>query len=86
VATLSDEQVEAAAQSSYAYWLASLRGDHHKLPTAEERLKMAKREARRHLVKVSYEEACTDIVESLKYREVRRVLLLLCCCPPDKWL
>lgn len=67
VDTLTDEQMEQAAQSSYAYWIATL-GDQQ--PTAEERRKMAKRECRRHLMKRTLKAASQDILETLKYRKV----------------
>ena len=67
LATLSSEQVEQAALSSYAYFLASISD---KPPTEQERIKMAKRECRRHIVKSPLEKAPLDILETLKYRKV----------------
>ena len=61
--------MEQAAQSSYAYWLATLSD---KPPTAYERRKMALRECRRHILKRTLEEATGDILETMKYRKVRK--------------
>ena len=68
-ALLNEEQVEAAAQASYAYWLATLS---KRPPTKEEQIKMAKRECRRHVVKRAFERASKDILETLQYRQVSR--------------
>lgn len=67
-ATLNDDQIEHTAQASYAYWLATRISGNP--PTAEERIKMAKRECRRHVVKNTFEQACEDILETIKYRKV----------------
>jgi hypothetical protein len=67
VATLNEEEVEYAAQGSYAYWLATIST---KPPTDEERLRMATREARRHLFKVPYEKACVQIKDTVHFRKV----------------
>jgi hypothetical protein len=67
VGTLNEEEVEYAAQGSYAYWLATISG---KPPTDEERMRMATREARRHLFKVPYEKACVQIKDTVHFRKV----------------
>ena len=72
LATLNEEQMEQAAQSSYAYWLATLSD---KPPTAEERKKMALRECRRHIIKLTLEDAKPAILETLKYRKVRMAVM-----------
>jgi hypothetical protein len=67
LATLSEEDFEIAAQSSYAYWLASLSDQP---PTQEQRLRMATREARRFLFGNAYEKAIDEFHQSIKYRKV----------------
>jgi hypothetical protein len=67
LATLSEEDFEIAAQSSYAYWLASLSDQP---PTQEQRLRMATREARRFLFGNAYEKAINEFHGSIKYRKV----------------
>jgi hypothetical protein len=67
LATLSEEEIEIAAQSSYAYWLASLSDQP---PTPEQRQRMATREARRFLFGNEYEKAINEFHESIKYRKV----------------
>ena len=68
--TLTEEQIEQAAQSSYAYWVAT-QSRHQQPPTDKERRKMAQRECRRHLVKRPLDDAVQDIAETLAYRKVR---------------
>uniref|UniRef100_A0A7S3PC38 CRAL-TRIO domain-containing protein n=1 Tax=Amphora coffeiformis TaxID=265554 RepID=A0A7S3PC38_9STRA len=80
LATLNEDQMEQAAQSSYAYWLATLSD---KPPTADERRKMALRECRRHIMKRTLEEATGEILESMKYRKDRRVDLMRACFEDD---
>ena len=70
--TLNEEEVEYAAQGSYAYWLATISG---KPPTDEERMRMATREARRHLFKVPYEKACVQIKDTVHFRKVNVKML-----------
>lgn len=69
--TLSPEDVEMAAQGSYAYWVAK----HSSAPpTEEQKVKMAMREARRHIYGVKYPDAVKNIKETCKYRRVSSVL------------
>lgn len=65
--TLSPEDIEMAAQGSYAYWVAK---HSSKPPTEEEKVKMAMREARRHIYGVKYPDAVKNIKETCKYRRV----------------
>jgi hypothetical protein len=67
LATISEEDLEIAAQSSYAYWLASLSDQP---PTPEQRLRMATREVRRFLYGNSYEKAIGEFHGSIEYRKV----------------
>ncbi|GKY93174.1 hypothetical protein MPSEU_000285400 [Mayamaea pseudoterrestris] len=71
---LSEEQVEFAAQSSTAYWLATLSD---KPPTDEERHRMALREARRYL---SYHEVKEEMLKkACDSRKDRRIDLMRSC-------
>lgn len=74
VATLSPEQIEYAAQSSYAYWLATFS---EQPPTDAERLRMATREARRFLGN-PYDVAMEHLHETCRFRKVCRGWF--CCC------
>lgn len=56
-----------AAQGSYTYWVAK----HSSTPpTEEQKVKMAMREARRHIYGVKYPDAVKNIKETCKYRKV----------------
>jgi hypothetical protein len=61
------EDVEMAAQGSYAYWVAKHSSNP---PTEEQKIKMAMREARRHIYGVKYPDAVKNIKETCKYRRV----------------
>jgi hypothetical protein len=50
VEELGQEEQETAARTSYAYWIASSSDDKNDCPSDEIRIRMAMREARRHLV------------------------------------
>jgi hypothetical protein len=76
LALLNDEQRDAAAQSSYAYWIATLNQEGHGPPTTEERNKMAIRECRRHIVKRTLGQAHKDIVATIQFRKDYRVDLI----------
>lgn len=65
--TLTPEQVELAAQGSYAYWLATISDEP---PTDEERVKMATREARRYIVGNPYEVAEVGLKGACEFRKV----------------
>ena len=47
-----------------------------KPPTTAERIKMAKRECRRHLMKKTYDQATVDILETIQYRKVSFVVMM----------
>ena len=79
MATLTPEQVEIAAQTSYAYWLATLSD---KPPTTAEREKMALREIRRTLFKNTYEKALSLIQGTV----IERVVSFLGLEARDWWL
>ena len=70
VDALPDDLVVHAANTSYAYWYLS------NLPettlSEENKISMAMREARRHLVYMDgdYEKALANLIESLEYRKV----------------
>ena len=64
---LTPEQVEIAAQTSYAYWLATLS---ERPPTPAEREKMALREIRRALFKNPYKKALAMVKSTVAQRQV----------------
>ena len=68
VKSLTKEQLEFAAQSSYAYWLASV--SNKPPPTPHERLHMARKEARRFLFGNDYGKAYREYHESCDFRKV----------------
>ncbi|GAX24375.1 hypothetical protein FisN_4Lh498 [Fistulifera solaris] len=74
--TLSPEDVEMAAQGSYAYWVAKHSSNP---PTEEQKIKMAMREARRHIYGVKYPDAVKNIKETCKYRRERNISLYRAC-------
>lgn len=76
LATLTTKQIDIAAESSYAYWLATLSDQP---PKEAEREKMALREMRRHLIKSTYEKAVPLVQETVKLRSERRIDLVRSC-------
>jgi len=75
---LNEQELEILAQTSYAYWLASLSPDHP--PTAEQRLRMATREVRRQSCKSPDDAAVLQAVkETVRHRLERRYDLLRAC-------
>jgi hypothetical protein len=63
--------LECAAQSSYAYWLLQHQGEHEvPPPTADQRRRMALREARRHVCKAGYIKAQKNLPNTLQFRSV----------------
>lgn len=65
--TLSPEETELAAQSSYAYWVATFSD---RPPTEQERTRMAFREARRYL---SYKDKAEEYLKrACNHRKVER--------------
>lgn len=66
---MQGEDIEIAAQGSYAYWLATLSADNP--PSEQVRNRMALREARRHVFRVKYEDAVVNLKNTCKYRKVR---------------
>ena len=79
LATLSPEQIEIAAQSSYAYWLKSMSVE-TPAPTENQRTRMALREMRRHLFKVaSFDLAVKNLADAIENRQTNRVDLMRAC-------
>jgi hypothetical protein len=73
VQQLTEEEIETAAQGSYAYWLATVSSSAAAAappPKPEQRMRMTLREARRHTFKVPYDQAAQAIKETCKYRRV----------------
>lgn len=79
IEALADDLVVHAANTSYAYWYLS------NLPetslSEENKISMAMREARRHLVYMDgdYEKAFTNLTEALEYRKEKKLDLLRTC-------
>jgi len=73
---LNEEELEILAQTSYAYWLASLSQDHP--PTADQRERMALREVRRQSRKSADDDAkvLQETKETAKHRKERRYDLI----------
>lgn len=71
VESLSSEEQEIAACTSYAYWFAQTYHQDQS-PADDIRLRMAMREARRHLVKARHNEtnALTHLCAGIQYRKV----------------
>eukprot|EP00522_Entomoneis_paludosa_P014801 CAMPEP_0172450110 /NCGR_PEP_ID=MMETSP1065-20121228/8598_1 /TAXON_ID=265537 /ORGANISM="Amphiprora paludosa, Strain CCMP125" /LENGTH=321 /DNA_ID=CAMNT_0013201883 /DNA_START=118 /DNA_END=1083 /DNA_ORIENTATION=+ len=77
LATLTKpEEVDVAAQSSYAYWLATLSDQP---PTEGEREKMALREMRRHLAKTTFEKAQELLQGTIQIRMEHRIDIIRAC-------
>ncbi|KAL7578218.1 hypothetical protein ACA910_012642 [Epithemia clementina (nom. ined.)] len=76
LAELTPAEVEIAAQTSYAYWLATLS---EKPPTVAEREKMALRELRRTLFKNPYKKALTMVKETVQQRVEMRIDIIRSC-------
>jgi len=78
---LSAEDQEIAARTSYAYWVAA--NFHEEPPCEEIRIRMAMREARRHLaLKLGkYNSALTSFRGAIKFRKEYNVDLLRTCFP-----
>lgn len=81
VDALSEEDLEVAARTSYAYWYASkniTQNDYCLSPTI--RNNMAMKEARRHLVggKGDFHLALTTLQSSLEHRKVSSYSICLC--------
>lgn len=76
VKLLNEEELEILAQTSYAYWLASLSQDHP--PTADQRERMALREVRRQSRKSADDDAKVlhEIKETAKHRKEQRYDLI----------
>jgi len=70
VEELSTEDQEIAARTSYAYWVAA--NFHEEPPCEEIRVKMAMREARRHLVMKlgKYEKGLSSLRGAIKFRKI----------------
>ena len=69
VEELTPEQQEVAARTSYAYWAASVSENR---PSEQIRIRMAMREARRHLVgeDADYNKALESLRNTCQFREV----------------
>lgn len=75
VEALPDELVIHAAKTSYAFWYLSLKPE--TCPSEEEKIAMAMREARRHLVYMEgdYEKGLQNLIEGCEYRKVNILFL-----------
>lgn len=78
---MTKDELELAAQSSYAYWKASLEA----VPSDEQRVNMAMREAKRYFVAASQNEAkaLEFLRKTCTFRKSRRVDILRACFDKD---
>ena len=78
VKELTQEEQEIAACTSYAYWVAS---QQDQVPSTQVRIKMAMREARRHLVGEAnvYEKGLAALRASCQYRKVSAAAAAVIC-------
>ena len=79
VKLLNEDELEILAQTSYAYWVASLSQDHP--PTVDQRDRMALREVRRQSRKSAEDDlkVLQETKETAKHRKERRYDLLRAC-------
>ena len=79
VKLVNEDELEILAQTSYAYWLASL-SQHHP-PTANQRERMALREVRRQSRKSADDDlkVLQETKETAKHRKERRYDLIRAC-------
>jgi len=70
---LTVQEQELAARTSYAYWVASTSANKTDFSTDETRIRMAMREARRHLVGAAGQrvQAMNSLLYTCDFRKVR---------------